>query len=196
MDRPEENLHLWKLAAEEVGCFGQPYKFANDQARFLFYRQREPNFHYAPHEEFSCVATIMSGLPGSGKDRWLSLNRSGVPVVALDDIRDEMGVSPTDDQGKVAQHAREKCRELLREGTSFAFNATNATKQARTRWIDLFAGYKARIEIVYIEPPIDRLLQQNRRRDKAVPEQVIRALADKCEPPTWTECHELKHFGE
>src|SRR5262249_51372166 len=38
-DRPEEVLHLWKLAAEENGCFGQPNAFANDHARFHFFRQ-------------------------------------------------------------------------------------------------------------------------------------------------------------
>ena len=38
MSRPEENLHLWKMVAEENGCFDQPYAFANDHARFLFYR--------------------------------------------------------------------------------------------------------------------------------------------------------------
>ena len=38
MGRPEENLHLWKLVAEENGCFDRPYPFANDQARFLFYQ--------------------------------------------------------------------------------------------------------------------------------------------------------------
>jgi HD domain len=36
--RPEENLHLWKLVAEERGCFGVPFAFANNQSRFLIYR--------------------------------------------------------------------------------------------------------------------------------------------------------------
>ena len=39
MTRPEENIHLWKMAAEENGCFDRPYAFANDHARFLFYRE-------------------------------------------------------------------------------------------------------------------------------------------------------------
>lgn len=52
-------------------------------------------------------------------------------------------------------------------------------------------GSRARIELVYVEPPFDRLLQQNKRRDKAVPEDIVRKLADKCEPPTWTEAHSL-----
>ena len=34
--RPEENLHLWKLQAEEMNCFDQPYPFVSDHARFTF----------------------------------------------------------------------------------------------------------------------------------------------------------------
>src|SRR5690606_108354 len=123
--RPEENLSFWKMLSEEQGCFDQPYPFANDQARFNFFRQREPSLHYIPHEEYACTATMMVGLPGSGKDHWLSSRRADLPVVALDDVRREMGVDPTENQGKVVQVAQERCRELLRSKTSFVFNATN-----------------------------------------------------------------------
>lgn len=102
--------------------------------------------------------TVISGLPGSGKDRWLGRNRLELPVIALDDIRGDLDVEPTDDPGQVAQVARQRCREYLGAGTSFAFNATNTVKQTRGRWIDLFADYNARIEIVYVEPPLERLL--------------------------------------
>ena len=191
MSRPEENLHFWKVMAEESSCFDQPYPFANDHARFLFFRQQPPNLHYIPHENFACTVTLMAGLPGSGKDTWLSMNRSELPIVSLDDIRGELDIDPTDNQGAVAQLARERCREFLRAGTSFAFNATNTLKQTRGRWLDLFCDYNARIEIVYIEPPFETVLRQNKARSMAVPESVIRKLADKCEPPTWTECHRL-----
>jgi putative nucleotidyltransferase with HDIG domain len=191
MTRPEENLHFWKLMAEDAGCFDQPYPFATDHARFVFFRQSQPNLHYVPHENFSCTVTLMAGLPGSGKDTWLSRNRGDVAVVSLDDIRGELDVEPTDNQGQVAQLARERCRELLRAGTSFAFNATNTMKLTRGRWLDLFADYNARIEIVYLEPPLESVLRQNKSRSSSVPEQVIRKLADKCEPPTWLECHQV-----
>ena len=191
MSRPEENLHFWKLLAEETGCFETPYPFANEQARFLFFRQQPPNLHYLPHENFACNVTLMVGLPGSGKDTWLAQNRSDMPIVSLDDIRTELDIDPTDNQGQVAQLARERCREFLRARTSFAFNATNTLKQTRSRWLDLFSDYNARIEIVYIEPPLQTVLQQNKARSMAVPEYVIRKLAEKSEPPTWTECHRL-----
>jgi len=191
MSRPEENVMLWKITAEESDCFDQPYPFANDHARFTFYRQPDFDLHYVPHEEYTCTVTMMSGLPGSGKDTWLAQNACDVDVVSLDDMRTELNVSATENQGEVIQHARERCREHLRAKTSFAFNATNLVRHTRKRWIDLFADYGARIEIVYTEAVYDLILQQNKNREAAVPEAVIHELAQKCEPPTWTEGHHL-----
>ena len=58
MGRPEENLHLWRLVAEENGCFDRPYPFANDHARFLFYRQERAEPPLRP----------LRGLPLHGDD--------------------------------------------------------------------------------------------------------------------------------
>jgi putative nucleotidyltransferase with HDIG domain len=191
MTRPEENLHLWKLVAGERGCFDGPYPFANEQARFLFYRDQLGSLHYAPHEDFRCRVTLMSGLPGAGKDRWLARHRPGLPVVALDAIRETLDVEATDNQGEVIQAARGECREHLRAGRDFAFNATNITRQVRRRWIDLFTDYGARIEIVYLEPPITTILAQNKNRLNPVPGNVIARLLEKLAPPAITECHSL-----
>ena len=191
MGRPEDNLHLFRLAAEEQDCFDRPYPFANDHARFLFFREREPNLHYVPHEDYRCTVTMMSGLPGSGKDTWLATNRPDLPVVSLDAVRGELDVEPTDDQGEVIQAARERCREFLRLNRSFAFNATNLLRLTRQRWIDLFADYQARIEIVCVEPPLTIIFARNKQRESPVPERVIRGLAARYEPPTLTEAHGL-----
>ncbi len=189
--RPEENLHYWREQAEELKCFDRPFAFATEHARFSYFRQQQPNLHYVPHEDFSCKVTVVCGLPGSGKDTWLNRYRSELPVVALDEIRKEQNIEPTDNQGLVIQHAKERCREYMRSGISFAFNATNILHQTRKRWLDLFSNYNARIELVYLEPPFDQILAQNKNRRQAVPESVIQKLADKCEPPTWLETHTL-----
>ena len=65
MSRAEENIDLWKLVADENQCFDRPYGFANEHARFLFYREALSSLYYVPREEFSCTVTMMSGLPGS-----------------------------------------------------------------------------------------------------------------------------------
>ncbi|QEH34512.1 HD domain protein [Aquisphaera giovannonii] len=191
MGRPEESLHVWRLVAEENGCLDRPYPFDSDHARFVFYRQERPNLHYAPHEAFRGAVTMLSGLPGAGKDAWIAANAPGMPVVSLDELRRDLEIEPDDDQGEVIQAGRERCREHLRAGRPFVFNATNLLRQTRRRWIDLFDDYGARIEIVYIEPPLSVILKQNTRRVRPVPERVIRRLAEKCEPPTLTEAHGL-----
>lgn len=187
--RAEDSIHYWQLLAEELNCLDQPYRFVHDHARFCFYRNDNPDLFYVPHEQYRCTVTIMSGLPGSGKDTWLS--RRDLPTVSLDDIRGELDVDATDNQGEVIQAAKEKCRDYLRKGISFAFNATNLIRQTRKRWVDLCADYNARIEMVYVEPPLDTIIEQNKRRGRNVPEGVIRQLAQKVEPPTLTEVHSL-----
>ncbi len=192
MSRPEDTLHLWRDTATELGCFTQMYPFANEQARFLFHRGELTSLHYTPHVDYRCTVTLMSGLPGAGKDTWLARERPDLPVVSLDAVREEMDVEATDNQGTVIQAAREQCREHLRVHRDFAFNATSITAPLRKRWIDLFADYGARVEIIYLEPELSTILRQNKQRQKDVPESVIRHLSEKVEIPTLAEAHAVQ----
>lgn len=135
---------------------------------------------------------MLCGLPAAGKDTWLARHRPGLPVVSLDALREELDVDPTDDQGGIAQAAREACREHLRARRDFALSATNLTERIRGRWVNLFADYDARIEMVHLDVPLATALSRNRRRQRQVPEGVIRRLHDRIEPPTWLECHTLE----
>lgn len=191
--RPEDVLHLWKHTAQELGCFGRPYPFANDQARFLFFRGELTSLHYTPQQDWSCTATLVCGLPGSGKDTWLAKHRPNLPVVSLDDIRGDLDIPAEDNQGQVIQEGRERCRVHLRAGTDFAFNATSISRLLRKRWIDLFHDYRARIEIVWLEPPLPQILKQNRERSARIPERIIMGLLERTEIPDWTEAHGLTH---
>ena len=193
--RIEDAINLWALVAEEMECLETPYTFANDHARFLFHRNQLDNLHYVPHEDYRCKMTIMVGLPGAGKDTWLKENRPELSVVSLDQFREEMGIAPKDNQGRVVQAARDRCRQFLRSRMDFAINATNTTRQIRQLWTDIGAEYNARIEMVYIEPRLSVLLEQNSDRNARVPWDVIQRLIDKLDPPTLAECHEL-NFAE
>lgn len=187
-----ENVGLAAMTFEEVECFNGPFAFANDESRVAFFDLSDRDAHYAAHEDFKCTVTVMSGLPGAGKDTWIARHRTHHPVVSLDVLRDEMGVSATDNQGQVIQAAHERARKYLRVGKDFVWNATNVTRQNRSKILRLLRDYGARIEIVYVEVTPGQLRSQNKNRSDMVPEAVIDHLLRKLEPPQSWEAHDIQ----
>ena len=82
-----------------------------------------------------------------------------------------------------------------KESSDFIADGTNTMHQTRKRWIDLFADYDARVELVYVEPALPVILEQNARRAKPVPKKVIQHLLQKLEPPTLAETHSVIVVG-
>jgi predicted kinase len=191
-----DQVALFRQHLEEVGCFDRPFEFPSDHGRFLFFRDPARTWDAPAHEEFRCEAVLLSGLPGAGKDHWIENNLRGWPVVSLDTIRQELGVPPSDPQGEVLNRAREAAREHLRNGRSFAWNATNLSRNIRAECLKLFHGYDARVRVAYVEVPPDRLFAQNRQRRRKVPDKVIERLLDRWEVPDRTEAHRVDYVIE
>ena len=138
--------------------------------------------------------TMLSGLPGAGKDTWITRNLPTLPMVSLDQLREEMKVSPLDDQGPIVIEAKSRAKELLGKNHSFVFNATNLIESMRNKWINLAHQYKARVKIVYLEPPLEVIFNQNENRERVVPLAVISDMFDNLEFPNQTECHEFNGY--
>lgn len=85
----------------------------------------------------------MSGLPGTGKDAYIKQNLSDLPVISLDDLRDEMKIAPEDGPDLVLARAREIAKEDLRAKRPFVWNATNIADFARAP-ASAFAAITAR----------------------------------------------------
>lgn len=189
-----ENVELAHATFEESNCLNKSFEFANNESRVAFIEREDRDPYYEAHEEFRCEVTVMSALPGTGKDTWILKNKPHLPIVSLDAIRKELHIKPTANQGKVIQIAYERAKEHLRDNEDFIWNATNTTKLTRGKVIRLLRNYNARIHIVYLEvtPPI--LLKQNSERKKTVPASVIHNLAKKFEPPSLLEAHEISFF--
>ncbi len=179
----KNDLHDLEIFGEN-NCFAKEKEFKSTYGRFLYFNKKESYPEYNPFDDLICTVTMMCALPGSGKDTFIKNNLSQ-PILSLDDIRREHKISPTDKKGngQVIQMAKEKAKEYLRSKKSFVFNATNITRDIRSRWIGLFTSYNARVKIIYIEVPYQLLLKQNSNREYKVPEKVINKLIRKLDIP-------------
>ncbi|MDW9481140.1 AAA family ATPase [Sinorhizobium meliloti] len=175
----------------ENGVYGGRYPFANEESMLAYVRRDDRHPAYEAYMDFACEGTIMCGIQGVGKDTWIAENMPGVPVVSLDDMREEMDVEWTDNQGRVVQAVLETAKSHLRAKRDFVWNATNITSDQREKVISLLRDYNARVRIVYLEAPRDVLLKQNAERAASVPEQVIERFLAKLEPPKDWEAHEV-----
>lgn len=188
-------IDLFNELCQENNCWSQAKAFPSSYGRYLYFNKEESFVDYEPFDDLICTVTMMCALPGSGKDTYIA-NHLDQPILSLDDIRRAHKISPTDKKknGQVIQLAKEKAKSFLRSKTSFVYNATNITKEMRSRWIGLFTDYNARVKIVYVEVPYKTLLKQNANRDYKVPEQVIDKLIQKLEIPDYKEAHEVEYF--
>lgn len=191
-------LDLLRLQIEDesanagVDLLREPWPFVSAAARRTYLAgSRDASAFYAPQEPAGSRLVLMSGLPGSGKDTLIATHFSGIPVISLDDIRQEMGIDAKGNQGHVLQVAFDAAREHLRAGQDFVWNATALTKQTRQKIIGLSRQYDAKIDAVSIDIPVALAKERNRGRAEPLPDAAIDRLAEKREPIMPDEAHAL-----
>jgi predicted kinase len=186
------SVAMFRQAARDEGCFDRPKEFPTPHTRFLYFRKSGRPADAEAYDDTRLTVTMLSGLPGAGKDAWIAANApEGMPVISLNALRKRLGVAPTDNQGPLIAAAKAEARPLLASATSFIWNATNTSKPTRQALTALFSAYRARIDIVYAETDKAELLRRNAGRPDPVPPGAIEGMLGRWEPPTLTECHEL-----
>ena len=141
----------------------------------------------------------MCGIPASGKDHYIRQHLSHLPVVSMDDLRRQHGLTRNvnSDRGKIIQMAKEEAKKHLRKKQDFVWNATNVTRSTRESVINEIAAYRAKIHIVYVEKSYKRLLVDNLDREHPVKESAIEHFITKLDIPSLTEAHTVTyHINE
>lgn len=190
-----DNVELFRQLADERGCLRSPQTFVSPRARYRWLNVPGAARDYDPHVVQPFTVTLMSGLPGAGKDTWVRSHRAHVPVVSLDDKRRELAIDPDENQGAVLDAARATAREHLRKKQPFVWNATNLSAELRRGLIELFVDYGADVEIVYVESAYEAQRAQNREREARVPENVLARMRDRWELPTPAEAHAVHYYA-
>lgn len=183
----------------DLGCLNEPYAFSAPHVRPWYFadpKVRRPDTVIFDTTQFDFTMTILSGLPGAGKSRWIECERAGgmvagQPVVHLDQIRAAMGVDPGDNQGTVRQEALAQSRHWLATRRSFVWDGLNLDRDRRGPLCTLARNYGVRIQLVYLERPEVELRARNRARAQVVPDAVVDRMLRHWEPPSLAESHEM-----
>ena len=183
-DNPDilDRVCLARELALEEGCLDGPYSFSSARTEHILLNGGRVWKDQALYDDTWGEVVLMCGLPGTGKDTWIKANCPDLPVVSLDDLRLEMDVEPTENQGRVVQAARERAKALLRAKRPFIWNTTSLTA-LRAKQIELFESYHARVRLIYLETAWEENLRRNASRAEAVPEDVIDGMLARMEPP-------------
>ena len=186
-----DQIELCEELADEEVCLDGCYPFRTEFARRAYLSGQDVWKEQELYDDTWSEVVLMSGLPGTGKDTWISRNLPDIPMISLDDIRREQKISPKETQGYVANIAREQAKTYLRKHQPFVWNATNITTQMRESLINLFETYHAHVRIVYLETSWDRQQERNRQREDVVPTDVLENMLGKLVLPEACEARQV-----
>ena len=134
------------------------------------------------------VVVLAIGLPGSGKSSWFKrhnvvpLSSDMVRSLLFDDVREQRF------QDLVFSNLRSmlKARLIAKRPMNYV-DATNLTPQERQHWIKLAKDYQYEVHAVFFDVPLDVCIERHQRRDRVVPEDMMRRMAAKLKAPTFEE---------
>ena len=142
----------------------------------------------APQRPPKGVVVLAIGLPGSGKSSWFKrhnvvpLSSDMVRSLLFDDVREQRF------QDLVFSNLRSmlKARLIAKRPMNYV-DATNLTPQERQHWVKLAKDYQYEVQAVFFDVPLEVCLDRHQRRDRVVPEDVMRRMAAKLKPPAFEE---------
>jgi predicted kinase len=142
----------------------------------------------APPRPPKGIVVLAIGLPGSGKSSWFKrhnlapLSSDMMRALLFDDLREQRF------QDLVFSNLRSmlKARLIAKRPMNYV-DATNLTPQERQHWIKLAKDYNYEVHAVFFDVPLEVCLERHQRRDRVVPEDIMRRMAAKLKPPAFDE---------
>src|SRR5437899_4132781 len=141
-----------------------------------------------PQRAYKGVVVLAVGLPGSGKSSWFK--RHSITPLSSDMVRTLLFDDPAEQrfQDLVFSNLRSmlKARLLARRPTNYV-DATNLTPHERQNWVKLAKDFGYEAHAVFFDVPLEVCIERHNRRDRVVPEDVMRKMSAKLKAPTFDE---------
>ncbi len=135
---------------------------------------------------------ILCGPSGSGKSTWTQQQANDYEVISLDALRQEITDDRQDQSAnrKVVHVGKTRLKQHLGKRRKVIWDATSIRFEHRQHLIELGKAYQAFVTLVVFQKPYQWLLDNNRKRDFAVPDAVLEAQIKKWEWPARNEAHQ------
>ncbi len=134
------------------------------------------------------VVVLAIGLPGSGKSSWFK--RHNITPLSSDMLRALLFDDPTEQrfQDLIFSNLRSmlKARLIAHRPMNYV-DTTNLTPHDRHSWIKLAKDFGFEVQAVFFEVPLEVCLERNQKRERVVPEEIMRRFAEKLKPPSFEE---------
>lgn len=142
----------------------------------------------APPRTPKGVVVLAIGLPGSGKSSWFK--RHNITPLSSDMLRALLFDDPQEQrfQDLIFSNLRSmlKARLIARRPMNYV-DATNLSPHERHSWIKLAKDFGFELHAVFFDVPVEVCMERNQRRQRVVPEEVMRRMAAKLRPPAFEE---------
>lgn len=182
-------IEYFKELCLENACFTAEKAFFNAHSRFRFF-QTDANYPAELFDDTKFVITILSGLPGSGKDTLAA--QLNCPMVSLDEIRKVLKIKADDreGQGRVAAEAYQMAKNYCAKKQPFVWNSTNLTRMLRDRIIQTLSVYNPCFRLIYLESSIGQMLEQ---RSDLIPRKRLEDMFHRLDMPLQEEAHHVEY---
>lgn len=184
-------LEIYRELCLENQCFYAEHPSFNDHSKFRYFWSDE-TYPTEIYDDTTHEIVMLCGIAGSGKDTEYQRRYAQLPLVSLDQIRQELKIKPDDKsgQGKVVQLAYERAKAFCRSKQSFVWNSTNLTAEMRSKLILTLRVYDPRFTIVYVETSQKDIF---RRRRADIHIDVLERMIRQLEVPLEGEAHAVRY---
>lgn len=189
-----DDIDLFEELAREDACLLVPRQAASNHTRLMYARGGQLHLDSALFQTPGSKVIVLSGLPASGKDTWVSAHAPSLEVVSFDDAKAELGLKHGENDGLAAHHAVDKAKALLRKHAPFVWNATHLSDQMRTKTLDLLYAYDAEVRLVYLEAPHQVVFSRNQKRDSTLCNKDLARMLHRWEVPLPWEAHAVDYL--
>lgn len=137
------------------------------------------------------IMFLMVGLPASGKSTYAKelAQQYDAEIFSSDALREELygDVNNQEHNGELFVELHKRIKNCLRSGKSAIYDATNISSKRRKSFVQELNKIDCEKYCVIMATPYKKCLENNKNRDRQVPEDVIERMYKHWETPYWFE---------